>query len=481
MRNLKRIGLVLILTLAFGSTLTAQDPSVLLEKAIYAEETMGDLNEAISIYQQIVANTDANRATAAQALFRLGMCYQKSGNSAEAQAAFSKLARLYPEQKDLISSIPHSSSEEFVFEPAPWVDGEVLKLSMLAAGSSSGVGMQILSAETVHEDYNSGWKLRTIQSTTGIGVYSTVWMDPEFNPVSSRQKSNMMGVDIQAKYVQDYIEISGLKSGTKSSNQVPLNRTVYDEAQVPYLLRCLPLQEGFKTTIPVFDPSNATIYDQKVEVVGYETIEVPAGRFDCFKIITTRRNAEMKYWISSDHPFYIVKMDLLGMMGLELNSISKLENNASIYFKDSEHGISLSLPPGWMVASSKLGPATMLGLIDPEGETDSVLATGATSSDKDLTKSLSKTVDEMISMYQSQYKEYAVRPGSRETTVISGVTVSRFIADHRALMSGQDAVQYMFFVATADKMCYLNITTDRDTFDRLLPVFDSIAYSIQIQ
>ena len=112
MRKLNRIGLVLILALAFGATLTAQDPSVLLEKAIYAEETMGDLNEAIAIYQQIVANTDANRATGALALFRLGMCYQKSGNSDESQAAFSKLARLYPEQRDLSPRflLPHRKS-----------------------------------------------------------------------------------------------------------------------------------------------------------------------------------------------------------------------------------------------------------------------------------------------------------------------------------------------------------------------------------
>jgi hypothetical protein len=73
MKHLRRIGLVLIFVLTFNLAFSAQDPSVLLEKAIYAEETLGNLNEAIGIYQQITAAAESNRATAAQALYRLGM------------------------------------------------------------------------------------------------------------------------------------------------------------------------------------------------------------------------------------------------------------------------------------------------------------------------------------------------------------------------------------------------------------------------
>ena len=46
---------------AFGETL-----SELLESAIYAEETAGDLNKAIRLYKQVVDEADANRKYAAQ-------------------------------------------------------------------------------------------------------------------------------------------------------------------------------------------------------------------------------------------------------------------------------------------------------------------------------------------------------------------------------------------------------------------------------
>ena len=56
MKHLRRIGLVLIFVLLSSSAFAAQDPAELMEKAIYAEETLGNLSEAIGIYQQVAAD-----------------------------------------------------------------------------------------------------------------------------------------------------------------------------------------------------------------------------------------------------------------------------------------------------------------------------------------------------------------------------------------------------------------------------------------
>jgi tetratricopeptide (TPR) repeat protein len=115
MKLMKWTGLILIFALTGGSALSAQDPSVLLEKGIYEEETLGNLQEAISIYQRVAAAAEANRATAALALYRLGVCYQKSGRTTDAQAAFARLAKLYPEQKELLAKIPGAPSNRLEF------------------------------------------------------------------------------------------------------------------------------------------------------------------------------------------------------------------------------------------------------------------------------------------------------------------------------------------------------------------------------
>ena len=54
---------------------SASSTAELLEKAIFTEETVGDLKAAIKIYEQIVAEAEANRSHVAQARYRLGMCH----------------------------------------------------------------------------------------------------------------------------------------------------------------------------------------------------------------------------------------------------------------------------------------------------------------------------------------------------------------------------------------------------------------------
>src|SRR5687767_9854848 len=69
--------------------------SEMLEKGIYAEETKGDLDGAISIYQELVVQSKASQAFAAQAHLRLGQCLLKKNRTAEAFVAFEKVIREY--------------------------------------------------------------------------------------------------------------------------------------------------------------------------------------------------------------------------------------------------------------------------------------------------------------------------------------------------------------------------------------------------
>ena len=75
--------------------------AVMLEKGIYTEQTLGDLDAAVKIYRQIVDQAKTNRKYAAQAQYRLGMCYLKKKQSADAIREFTALAKSFPDQKDL--------------------------------------------------------------------------------------------------------------------------------------------------------------------------------------------------------------------------------------------------------------------------------------------------------------------------------------------------------------------------------------------
>lgn len=85
-------------TVIIGSVITfparaAESASVLLQQGIFAEETEGNLDAAIKIYEQIGAELAANRPVVAQAQYRLGVCYQKKGNKDQAIKVLNELVQ----------------------------------------------------------------------------------------------------------------------------------------------------------------------------------------------------------------------------------------------------------------------------------------------------------------------------------------------------------------------------------------------------
>lgn len=98
MRNLS-IAVIALATLLLsdGSMSQTSDPGVLLRAAIEKEEVDGDLNAAIGLYRQIIANNHNNRAVTARALLRLGGCYEKLGR-AEARNTYLRVVNDYPDQ-----------------------------------------------------------------------------------------------------------------------------------------------------------------------------------------------------------------------------------------------------------------------------------------------------------------------------------------------------------------------------------------------
>ena len=89
-----------------GTDASSPSPSLpeLLEKAIFNEETVGDLDAAIEIYRQIVEQGEADRSYVAQAQFRLGMCYVKQGKTEEAVETLRRLVADFPQQDELVET-----------------------------------------------------------------------------------------------------------------------------------------------------------------------------------------------------------------------------------------------------------------------------------------------------------------------------------------------------------------------------------------
>lgn len=106
---MRRTKLFTILLLALvgliGAIALAKSASVLLREGLYAEEVEGDLDAAIGVYEQIIADAEAPKQQVAQALYRLGMCHMKKKDELAAKAAFSKLVTDYGDQTQLVEKV----------------------------------------------------------------------------------------------------------------------------------------------------------------------------------------------------------------------------------------------------------------------------------------------------------------------------------------------------------------------------------------
>lgn len=389
MRHLRQIGLMLLFVLVISSALPAQDPSILLEKAIYAEEALGNMTEAIGIYQKVIAATDASRATAALALYRLGMCYQKVGRASDAQAAFSKLAKQYPEQQTLISKIPGASSKASPFRQVPWANGEVLQFSEKPDNTGKGSEAAITAEYSVESVQLSGktvWKLQCLKLVPvprDIGnlarqlQFSTVYMDfANLMPISSIvKKPSVFWGYLTTTYINNYspglVDQSGLhqSGGGADKKRLALDREAYDYNQIEMIIRCLPLREGYQTILPVAFQNGPQ--DVKLTVPVREKITVSAGTFDCYKVIANAPEQVAVYWISADANAYVVKFDQGDFQTRELKTITKIEHTKPVNFEDREFGIRLSTPAQWYVSHAWSAPA--IRLIEPEAEVDGKL------------------------------------------------------------------------------------------------------------
>src|SRR5262245_45358036 len=99
-RIIMSLRVIAAVALAGRPAVRAASPGETLEKAIYTEETVGNVDEAIKLYEQVIAEGKAVRSTAAQAQYRLAQCLLKKGRAAESNAALEKLVKEFPEQKE---------------------------------------------------------------------------------------------------------------------------------------------------------------------------------------------------------------------------------------------------------------------------------------------------------------------------------------------------------------------------------------------
>ncbi len=106
MKMKKRISLMisLFIMVICAGVITAQEQAgTLFEKALFLEESEGDLQNAIELYETIISEYGSEADIAAKAQLHIGLCYEKLGRT-EAIKAYELVLENYPGQVEVVEA-----------------------------------------------------------------------------------------------------------------------------------------------------------------------------------------------------------------------------------------------------------------------------------------------------------------------------------------------------------------------------------------
>lgn len=77
---------------------------------------------------------------------------------------------------------------------------------------------------------------------------------------------------------------------------------------LPPLLAVVRWRDSLNFSFPVFASGKGTVSDQKLRVLGSETVTVPAGQFDTWRVEMRAGRSVMFMHITKAAPYRVVKM-----------------------------------------------------------------------------------------------------------------------------------------------------------------------------
>jgi hypothetical protein len=437
----------------------ASSASELLEKGIYAEETEGNLAAAIKIYEQISASADAERATAAQALFRLAMCYQKSGRPDEAKATLDILGKDYPEQRDLLSKIPRSPAPVWPLEPVRWGRSEVL---LLKGGDTTNV-------HRIRAEQRDGKPIYRIESWTHAS-YGTHDVEAEsFQPVRGRA-ARIWQNDMEYLTAPGRLEITTQEQGEPRKRSLEMSEPRCGRPGLDfYWVRRLPLAEGYRVRIPFVSPFQGQVDDVWLEVVGRETVTVPAGTFETYKVKWTWPRFDTFSWFSSDAHRYPVKQLYASGDPFELLEIrTELPDEDTVSLNDAALDVSLAVPPGWFPVHINPRFARVYA-----PETRALCSLQRLAPDEQPDKMPPHLAADHVRA-ERERSNYVVRQGP-EPLDLHGLAATRLVAER------DGAIEYGLWLVLNRQRVRLWFDVKKERWDEFKPVFDEMIASLKLE
>jgi len=505
MKRLNQVKIAVFLGAVFlAAVAMGEHAGVLLQEGIYAEEAEGDLDKAIEIYTEITEQHQDNERIAARATYQLGMCYLKKGQQDEAAEYFRQVVSKYASQKVLVEKareqlekiaptreVTFMSAEPLKFEPAPWVDGEVMEVRLKRPAGGE-YGTIIYSAQSNTLDDNNTWQIisHMYVSENSISQYTFVEAEAEsFAPIYG-QTTNWMG-DFVADYNDGNVKLTVSTEETKTTRDFPVRPIAYDNEQAIYLIRRMPLAEGYEGSFPIFTVQGGTLVECRIEVLGVEQITVEAGTFRCYRTELSilhggTQTLQHTLWFSADEHKYLVKYDVGGTATMELAKIWQKDKDRLLTFENEEPHFSVTMPPEWRFYSyASAGPQFILQLIPPEVKAWSLLVWQKRGTDPNSASAMTIAKADCEKL-KGFFENYIADETSWKEYKINGLEAAQYFATYqekgsplRKYTNPKEMIEYRTYIVDQSNVYWFVFRIEKDKFEQSETELDSIINSFR--
>lgn len=179
------------------------------------------------------------------------------------------------------------------------------------------------SRETL-EATPGGYRLVSTQALAGMSQSTEVHFSRALVMTSVKQTGQARGqqMNIEVSYAAGRAKGAATTPGPQGMKTIAVDTLVptgaVDDNALQVLLPALPLGEGRSFTVTVFASGQGSAKEMQVAVTGWETITVPAGTFEAWKLEVRGGSAPVTFWVGRSDP-RVLKLGFAGApMSFEL-------------------------------------------------------------------------------------------------------------------------------------------------------------------
>jgi len=202
---------------------------------------------------------------------------------------------------------PPPSGPALVLGSAPWQDGEQAVYDVLDRN-----GTKIGTSTFSFAREGDLWVLAGHDQVGQLDQTTTVRIDAgTLKPQAGEQVIHAQGTDatLRYTYANGVLEISAVVNGKSQTVKIDVPTNTLDNGQLLMTLRAAPFAKSYEARFVNLVPGRALKLNSAVRVKGQETITVPAGTFEVWRVELDFVQAKQTAWYQIAAPHQLVQYD----------------------------------------------------------------------------------------------------------------------------------------------------------------------------